>query len=324
MPYMIPGEPSPRAHSHELADFAEIQAWLKGGCSQREVQRQQEQLDDNLESSDRHAPTSFPDTEYDGIPGPEDDIEQMADYMVNELEDRSNACEVGYPFRQSRNGNVLIYSPDNNNPVKSDIYLFLLLATRLNMKDCRVQGGHDGTLLFEELSAKVLHNYLGAFRGEGIVFGTAAGNRFEEKINYMCKRLEEGGSFSNPDSAPPTKNDDALDIIAWIPFADRRASKLSIFAQCKTGTNWTNSSGDLRPRDFLKTWTRQGGFALDPIRSFFVAEAIDRSRWNSIVTSTGLFFDRCRIVSVAEEINTGLLSKIKEWTEAAKVYIQGS
>ena len=321
---MIPGEPSPRAHSHELADFAEIQAWLKGECSQREVQRQQEQLDDNLESPDKHAPASFPDTEYDGIPGPEDDIEQMADYMVTELEERSNACEAGYPFRQSRNGNVLIFSPDNNDLEKSDIYLFLLLATRLNMKDCKVQGGHDGTLLFEALSAKVLQNYLGASRAEGVVFGTAAGNRFKDKINDMCERLEEGGSFSNPDSASPTKNDDALDVVAWIPFADRRASKLSIFAQCKTGTNWTSSKGDLRPGDFLKSWTRKGSFALDPVRSFFVAEAIDRSRWNSTVTSAGLFFDRCRIVSFAEKINPDLLAKIHEWTEAAKISIQGS
>lgn len=321
---MIPGEPSPRAHSHELADFAEVQAWLKGECSQRDVQRQQEQLDDNLESPDKHAPTSFPGIEYDGIPGPEDDIEQMADYMVTELEDRSKACKAGYPFLQSVNGNVIKFSPCLQSPEKSTIYLFLLLATRLNMCSSKLQGGHDGTLLFEELSAQVLRGYLGVARAKSSVFGTAAGNCFEDKVNDLCKRFREGGSFSNPDSAPPTKNDDALDVVAWIPFADGRPSKLSIFAQCKTGTSWSTSTGDLRPGDFLKNWTKKGSFTLDPVRSFFVAEAIDRSRWSSTVTPAGLFFDRCRIVSVAEEINIDLLCKLDEWIEAAKDHIQST
>ena len=304
-----PGVPSAQAYKykesehkgyeHELADFAELVSWKDGGISMTEFINLLGKLEENDHS--------------DGVLEQED-IPDIVEATYTEIEHREKACIDGYPFVIGEQGYTLRTSDETRNH-RHIIYKYLLLATRLNMKKNRSYAGIDGTLLFEELAAEVGREYLGN-RAERFVFGTASSGNFEAKVNDLCERIKEGDGFINRNEAPPTERDGKLDIVLWKHFTDELPGKLIAFGQCKTGTNYNETLTQLRPDSFCKKWLRSPP-VLTPIRMFFVAEAVSRSRWHSTAYDAGLFFDRCRIVDFCDSIDPNVLGKIKIWTEAA-------
>lgn len=295
-----PGNPSPKASPHELADFAELQVWQRNNVSATYLSRLLGRLGEN---------------DYtDGVVEEEDLPEDIA-ATFHEIERRAANCSVGYPFAVDDHGYILREKRDVRY-VKQVIYKYLLLATRLNMRDNRVHGGVDGTLVFEELSAEVARNYLGP-RAESLVFGTAAtlGN-FADRINSLCQHLGEGGRFVNRNQALPTEQDGKLDVIAWKSFSDRRVGKLSLFGQCKTGTDYRDTLTQLQPDAFGRKWLYDQP-VVTPVRVFFVAEALLNSRWHNAAVDSGLLFDRCRIVDFCENIGDNVFGKVITWTSAA-------
>src|SRR5437660_38573 len=91
------------------------------------------------------------------------------------------------------------------------LYLFLLLTTRLNMRDDRRHAGFDGAALFEQLSCEIARNFWCGSRDgsdemvDAFVFGTSRSTlepwdvenieqgSFGEAVEYLCTRLGEGG-----------------------------------------------------------------------------------------------------------------------------------
>lgn len=302
MPFKLPNAPSPKAHVHELADFAELLAWTSGRCSATDVQRYLIQIDDNQDNV--------------GIDDDDVEIENLSDEMMMEIDRRREACGGGYPFNLDPTGSVLTPLSDDRES-HAVVYLYLLMATRLNMKSEKVKGEIDGTVLLESLSSEVLGNYLGRDRACVQIFGTAVGGKFPDKVNDLCKAIGEGGRFEHIDSGKVNANDGSLDVVGWIPFSDGLPSKLSIFGQCKTGTSWRSHMSDLRPDNFIKHWM-SGFFVFEPLRAFFIAESADRAHWSGNALYTGLLFDRCRIVDFSNGIEPALLASIRQWTEAAR------
>ena len=300
--FKLPDYPSPKAESHELADFAELLAWSKGSASAREIIAYLGRLDDN-----------------DHNIGCEDNDDENADELdevMNEIERRNSACGEGYPFELELDGTVLRYIPLDENH-RSDVYRYLLLSTRLNMKNQRVHADIDGTGLLEEIAARVLQCYLGQTRARSMVFGTASKGKFEEKVNHLCQELGEGGCFSNIDNAAVHANDDKLDTVTWVPFVDKKPGQLVVFGQCKTGSTWGRHVTELQPEAFLKRWMSNRLYLLNPLRALCVSEAADRSRWNGTVAYAGLFLDRCRMVDFCESLDSDLLNRVKVWNTAA-------
>ncbi len=81
-----------------------------------------------------------------------------------------------YPFTVDAKGEVIQYRKDfdENHRV---LYLFLLLCTRMNMKNDRKHASHDAAVLFEQLCREVsirLWGGIGDDRVNAIVFGTVA------------------------------------------------------------------------------------------------------------------------------------------------------
>ena len=231
-----------------------------------------------------------------------------------EIERREAACGRGYPFSLELEGTVLRHMGNGN--VRSVLYRYLLLSTRLNMSDTRVHAGLDGADLLEEISAHALKNYLGGTRANSFVFGTAVQGDFQTKINELCRHLREGGGFRSLDDAPVRANDDKLDAVAWVPFSDHLPGQLIIFGQCKTGSNWGGQVAQLQPDAFIKKWMRDP-ILVDPIRAFCISEAADRTRWMGTSVATGILLDRCRLVDFSDDITTDLLDKVNRWTTAA-------
>ena len=212
-----PGTPSARPPEHELADYAELVCWKNNIMSTTVLSADLGRLEENDYS--------------DGVLI-EEEVPQIVEEAYLELERREKACRYGYPFVVDGQGYTLRASQEAGNH-RYIIYKYMLLATRLNMKDNRKHAGIDGALLFEELASEAARKYLGA-RAESIVFGTAAGRAdFPGKVNDLCKQIKEGDGYVNRDGDPPSERDGKLDIVAWKHFKDRlpvRREKAWIFS----------------------------------------------------------------------------------------------
>jgi len=245
----------------------------------------------------------------------EEDVPRIVEEAYSEIERRKDACRDGYPFVIGEHGYALRIGLDAGNH-KHVIYKYLLLATRLNMKNNSVHSDIDGSLLLEELAADVARKYFGD-RAEKFVFGTAAAtSNFEERVNALCRLMEEGGGYVNHDMGQPNLRDGELDVVAWKHFADRLPGKLIAFGQCKTGTNYKDTLTQLQPDSFCRKWLHSSP-ALTPVRMFFIAEAISRLRWYSTASDAGLLFDRCRMVDYSDDVSSEVLEKVTIWTETA-------
>ena len=300
--------PSPKAQINELADFAELKCWKSGSVSGREILnylRQVGEYEDKESCDDSDDKTAI-----------------LLDDVMTEIEIRKNACGSGYPFTLEREGTVVKCPEAEPEEAQSAVYLYLLLATRLNMKDDRIHAKIDGTTLLEPLSAHAIGSYLGSKKAESLVFGTYAEGGFGDKVDKLCEALCEGGGFkfkSEDKKAPARAKDDKLDVVVWIPFEDRLPGQLIVFAQCKTGTSWRDSSSELQIDIFTKRWIRKS-FVVDPIRAFCVAEAVNRAVpfWSHTGVSSGILFDRCRLVEHCSDLPEESLSRVCGWTLEAK------
>ena len=297
-----PRLPSVGAPEHELADFAELSCWQWGRTSATALSRLLGRLAENDYS--------------DGVPE-EEEADRRVEGTYGEIERRQEACRGGYPFEIGGKGHTLRVIQGYERPAHA-IYKYLLLSTRLNMNNDRCHAGIDGTLLLESLSTHVAKGYFGE-RAESLVFGTAAsGAGFKEKVDTLCRRLGEGGGYTDRPSSSANVRDGKLDVVVWKPFTDDLPGKLMGFGQCKTGTHYKDFITVLQPDAFVKKWLREP-LVVSPVRMFFVSEALaaTRDRRFDISIDAGLLFDRCRIVDFCDGVDARIMAKVRQWTAAA-------
>ena len=299
-----PGTPSPCASKHELADYAELVCWKQGITSRTNLSQDLGRLQEN--------------NYFNGGVPEDDEIGHITAEAYTEIELRKQACKDGYPFMLDEQGYSLYVNQDANN-CKTAIYKYLLLATRLNMKNRRVHENIDGTLLFEDIAAEISREYFG-YRAESLVFGTADGEaNFPEKVNNLCKRMKEGIKYRGGNKS--SVRDGKLDIVVWKNFTDGLPGKIIAFGQCKTGTHYKDKLIQLQPSSFCDKWLERSP-AVPPVRMFFISEALSRSDtddWYNVMRDAGLLFDRCRIIDFCncDNIDTDVLEKVTIWTDAA-------
>lgn len=309
----------PRPHLDNvsaIADFAEIECLKQG--------------DRNLSVTDVASAMQLPVDEDE-----DDEIHHSVTEAFKELEARLHNCgpdDGRYPFSLDSRGDVLRFRGLGKRNIGLN-YLYLLLATRLNMANDRIHADLNGTVLFEQLSMEVAVRYLGgpAPTVAAVVFGTARfgdaeddeeldRSKFEDVLTALCKEMGEGHGFkANPDTRLRAK-DDKLDVVAWRRFADMRPGKLILFGQCKTGTSWERSLRDLQPQGFCTKWMVKSPPVI-PGRLFFVADRLPVANWTNRCTDAGIIFDRCRITehiaSSNQPLPRSLSNSIHKWARAA-------
>ncbi len=302
--FRLPNLPSPRAEIHELADFVELLCWCTRTTSAQTIIRYLGRNEEN--------------DVQDGCEDSDDENSTELDVVMNEISFRASACNGGYPFSLSDEGTIVRINDKAiaNDPIRTAVYQYLLLSTRLNMQANRKHAKIDGTTLLEKISAHAIKQYLGHERAESLVFGTSEKSKFDVSIKNLCKSLGEGGGFQNPDEAPVSAKDGNLDVVAWTPFQDKLPSKMIIFAQCKTGSSWRDTVHELQPLNFCKKWFLKQPIVC-PTRAFCIAESANKSRWNTDAIDAGLLFDRCRIVELSSGLDQNILTKIEKWNKAA-------
>ena len=252
--------PTSKNHLEEIADFWEIETIKHPGqfVSKRQILKSMSHGSDELD--------------HRGIESVDDRILDRLDDAFSELCRRVTSTSFKYPFDFSQSGIRL-----KEEGVEKDIYLFLLLATRFNMRNDKIQNDIDGTKIFERLSAEIAKVYFGE-RSKSCVFGTATGGNFESKVKNLVRKIGDGGGFKNPYNNPVTKNDDGVDVVVWIDFADGETGKLLAFGQCKTGTSWNQSVSALSIHNFCQTWFQKPplphGFV--PLPMLFLCDTLQR------------------------------------------------
>lgn len=297
-----------------LADFAEIECLRRDDRNVsvldivRIIQRQHDERNDDV-------------------------LFQAVNEAFEELHDRVRHCGVAdgrYPFVVSNRGSLLEFRGNAADTVLDpSVYIYLLLATRMNMKSERRQGGEDATSLFEQLCCQVAVRFWG---GPGrqvgaMVFGTGRltderddtelidGTSFERRVNELCDGLREGHRFRADEKVKVTARDGKLDIVVWRRFADGRPGQLIGFGQCKTGTNWADDLLKLQPEGFCAKWMLQRPAVL-PVRMYFVADRV-KSHWYDRCVDGGIVFDRCRIMEYITGLPASLIRRIAKWAKAA-------
>lgn len=251
-----------------------------------------------------------------------EDIEEEArfDFAIEEIRLRQLALPDGhYPFVFGSSERVLKFEHTNPNRW---LYIYLLLATRLNMTDRKVQVGIDGALLFEEVCEVALKAYAGP-RHRSHRFGTSAGQgNFSAKLTALFKDLNEF-SLRDDREIPNHGGDAGLDLALWGQFTWKgtsapRRGKLILLAQCKTGTSWGDADlSRLQPKPFFDCWMAPPPLG-ETTRAFMVASCIEQAGWENCHRLGGLIFDRLRVVDcAATHIPAELASRIRKWTQAA-------
>lgn len=260
--------------------------------------------------------------ETSGIEDLEDKVLNKIELISSEFQRRILASNNRYPFNILVKGEILQFTGLTNS--SGLLYVYLLLATRLNMNDNRKFNNIDGTGILEKVSSHVAANYFG-IHSKHLILGTSAKGGFEKKINNLCAQIGEGGKFINRNTGKINENDDKVDIVVWIDFADNRVSKFIGFGQCKTGTTWESDRFQLRPIEFCKKWLYHQP-VIDPIRMFFIADIVENKIWFKRAMDAGLLFDRLRIMNFFPITNvpTSLIKEMTSWTRKALQFTQNN
>jgi hypothetical protein len=314
--------PSSQAGPTVLADFAELLALRR----------------EDFKVSDRHLMTALErisEEDEDALERPLNDAFQELAIRILHL---GPDARDRYPFEVA--GDLLSLRMPLPSADNEFLYLFLLLATRLNMKSNRQHGGHDGAELFEHVCLEVAKRYWGGagdVRVNGVVFGTARYHRdakdddevdeakFSTAVEALCGAMREGNGYRAKDPPPIKAKDAKLDIVVWRDFADQRAvepvdklrhrhGKLIGFGQCKTGSTWLDHLGKLKPEKFCEDWFHDVPL-VRPVNMFFVCDRFVRP-WHE-KTRTVLLFDRCRVLEYADKLPQELVTKCASWSRAA-------
>jgi len=212
--------------------------------------------------------------------------------VFQELEQRIEAAREAYPFGLDYRGVLRLKS---SNWEEFPVYIFCLCLSYCPLRETRV-----GPKLFERISCLAAKGYL---RGEAVGFGSPRDelpSSFDAAIVEMCNLIGEGEYREQPTLR---RQDDALDLVAWKDFADKKPSKILMFGQCGAGRNWTDKLGELQPGVFWKQWLA-GLVSPLPIRSFFTPYRVQQHRWDFYAREAGVIFDRCRIAVCAHQEET--------------------
>lgn len=305
--FRIPDLPSPNDDAYVLADFVEIQALRYGHFS----------IQDLIASLSRLEEYDY----SDEVPI-NDAVDLLAEEVFNELAVRASRSDNKYPFKLERKS-VLSFDRGFDSNI-ADLYIFLLLSTRLNMKTESIRGEIDATKEFEYICADVVESYFGP-ASQVMVFGTSnVGKGFLDNLHSLCASWGEyAGPSKFAKSGSSHIKDDGVDIIAWIPFADNSPSKVIAYGQCKTGTHYAEAFERLQPDGFNKVWLDRQP-AVDPVRFFFITAGLPRGDfWYRSGVRSGVLFDRFRIMNYSERALEKRQECISKWTKAAREYAMG-
>ena len=300
--------PSPTDPPGYHADFLELSALRS---SSRSVSIYSFIRDLRLANANEVVADSENDNQEDSL---DEQSEPIAEAAFAEFDDRTRSCGSNptyYPFEISANTIRLRDDAD------SSLYTFLALLSWYGKNAGPPET--NGEKMFEEVCAKAVECYMGSphLHVKSLVFGfprrfQPAG--FSAALDKLCQELGEGLGHRTGRPTLPHQKDSKLDIVAWRAFDDQREGKIITFGQCATGQDWEDKIAELpHPLHWCNHWMIDSP-VVEPVRSFFVPDRIDRREWSHKSRLGGILYDRCRITSLASGIDKELRESWKSWS----------
>ena len=179
-----------------------------------------------------------------------DDNEVFVRGVFNLLEQRYISFGSDYPFVCVNESLCLL----NNLSNKQKIYIFLLLASNLNLFG---DFQSDLTTEFELLSQEALKNYLPDYATiKSFGKNTELSGYICDKIRQLAQimNLRTNEEYLKTISSKGTQ-DLGLDIVGWLPFNDNIGNYISVFGQCACGKEWNKKLNETRRyNNFLNSY----------------------------------------------------------------------
>jgi hypothetical protein len=265
----------------------------------------------------------------------------LADNVADELDFRSKALGVSYPFTINIRTETwsIELNPESLEEPAARVYIFCLLVS--GVRDGRLVSGaisavakDDFAHLFQAVSYLAALQLMG---NGGLSFGSPRpdGSKFLEAIQKFTASFGVGEPRTQfmPSSSHKEK-DEGIDVIAWRSFADGRPGQVLLLGQVASGNDWLDKPVQTAVGRFLDWFvTHPAKFYLpaifipfvqhhkfEPVRAVAYEPAVrDYCRRTEI--TFGLVVDRLRIVElIAESQETRLAESLKDvdgWNNVA-------
>lgn len=237
--------------------------------------------------------------------------------IIAEVDRRSRCGGVQYPFKvEASKTGVSI-----TGGTQLFVYGFLLFLCV--SQSLRTPGRlREVDERFDLLVVQSLRGYLGP-GSHAIRFGSPASGarptRFRDAVRWL------GGELSLPTGKGELRShtgDGGADVVAWVPFADKREGFLVVLAQCTVQVNWHSKGKDI-VTDRWRGWLDLGK---DPTTCLAVPFAVapGYAAWDEIRRTTHLVFDRIRLVRQLPELPDDLYKSIRKWVRREAKELGGS
>lgn len=212
------------------------------------------------------------------------------------LEERSLLFAEKYPFAFENNNLIL----KEQLSYKQELYLMLLLSSNLNLFT-KVQA--KLTSEFEVVSYYVLKAFL---PNSAVIKGFGENTEYtgnaKAKITALAQDLKlEIDEYELNRIPNENVKERGLDVIGWIPFADKNPNFIAVLGQCACGKEWFKKQSETKRYEaYLKF------YKLTPIHCLFIPYSIlevSKGFYQSDEIHNHLIFERSRIVDLFDDQN---------------------
>lgn len=225
--------------------------------------------------------------------------EKRIDTIFRIINERALLFDTDYPFIVHQTNKLIIRDAETLS-LRNKVYIYLLLSSSLNIFP---EFQHTLTTEFEELCAHVLRNYLPSHAvvksfGKRSDYTGTAKTKIKALAHDMKIRIDEDGF---EEISVKSTQEEGLDLIGWIPFADNIANYIAILGQCACGKDWDKKLGETSRYDNFFNFHR-----LNPVHSMFIPYNIASYQKNTFTRSKDivnrLIFERKRILNYLDDI----------------------
>lgn len=236
-----------------------------------------------------------------------DDLEVAIESVLLEVARRRRLCAGKYPFVECGTG----LSIDRDCDALGYVFLLLLAASPAPRSSRRL-GNIERS--FDLLVLNALKQYLGP-RSDGLRFGWPPSDgrpkNFPAALDWLARSL---GLPRGNGHARVVSKDGGVDVVAWLPWSDRRSAFIVVLGQCTVQRDWFPKGKDVIP----DVWRGYIDFGKDPSICLAIPFVIppDFERWDELRRTVHIILDRIRITEALEELDPELRRDIADWVNS--------
>jgi hypothetical protein len=234
--------------------------------------------------------------------------------LAEQIGSRAFRAPSSYPFARTDAG------IGRNGAVSGIVYEFLLWAS---WAQAPVRLGKDYRAidrLFDRIVLKAVCAYLGP-RTRGVRFGTPASddrpNGFADALVWLGDLMDIEATGALPPN--DNKKDAGVDVIAWLPFAERRSDFVTAIAQCTFRSDWEVKAAETFAAAALwgGGWLATGMLPLTFLAVPFCAQATDL-RFPELRQLVNVILDRVRLCELVAHPYEDDVADLTAWISSQR------